>query len=73
MQNTFANECFIDEIAAKMNADPLEFRVKFTDPADKRGLEVLDRLAKLAKWDTRASSPQKSISGNVLKGGAAVT
>jgi nicotinate dehydrogenase subunit B len=67
MQNTFANECFIDEIATAVNADPLEFRVKYTDPSDKRGLEVLDRLAKLAKWDTR-SSPQKSISGNIVKG-----
>jgi CO/xanthine dehydrogenase Mo-binding subunit len=67
MQNTFANECFIDEIAAAVNADPLEFRVKYTDPSDKRGLEVLDRLAKLAKWETRAS-PQKNVSGNIVKG-----
>jgi nicotinate dehydrogenase subunit B len=67
MQNTFANECFVDEIAAAINADPLEFRVKHTDPADKRGLEVLDRLAKLANWEKRPS-PQKSIAGNVVKG-----
>ncbi len=67
MQNTFANECFIDEIAAATNADPLEFRVKHTDPADKRGLEVLDRVAKLAKWDPRPS-PQKDISGNIARG-----
>jgi CO/xanthine dehydrogenase Mo-binding subunit len=67
MQNTFANECFVDEIAAAVNADPLEFRVKNTDRADKRGLEVLDRLAKLARWDARAS-PQKSISGNIVNG-----
>jgi CO/xanthine dehydrogenase Mo-binding subunit len=67
MQNTFTNECFVDEIAAAVNADPLEFRAKHTDPADKRGLEVLDRLAKLAKWDKRAS-PQRNISGNIVKG-----
>ena len=42
-------------------------RVKYTDPADKRGLEVLDRLAKLAKWEN-AASPQKNIAGNVVKG-----
>ena len=34
--------------------------MKYTDPADKRGLEVLDRLAKLAKWEKRPS-PQKNI------------
>jgi nicotinate dehydrogenase subunit B len=67
MQNTFANECFIDEIAATVNADPLEFRVKYTDPADRRGLEVLDRLARLAKWERRPS-PQKRITDNVVKG-----
>jgi nicotinate dehydrogenase subunit B len=67
MQNTFANECFIDEIAATVVADPIEFRVKYTDPADTRGLEVLDRLAKLAKWEKRGS-PQKNINGNIVKG-----
>jgi CO/xanthine dehydrogenase Mo-binding subunit len=67
MQNTFANECFLDEIAAALNADPLEFRVRYTDPADKRGLEILERLAKLAKWDTRPS-PRKDVSGNIVKG-----
>jgi nicotinate dehydrogenase subunit B len=67
MQNTFANECFVDELAAEVNADPLDFRIKYTDPADKRGLEVLDRLAKLAKWETRAS-PQQGITGNIVRG-----
>ena len=67
MQNTFANECFIDEIAATVVADPIEFRVKYTDPADTRGLEVLDRLAKLAKWEKRGS-PQENINGNIVKG-----
>ena len=43
------------------------FRIKYTDPADKRGLEVLDRLAKLAKCETRAS-PQQGITGNIVRG-----
>jgi nicotinate dehydrogenase subunit B len=67
MQNTFANECFIDELAAMVRADPLEFRAKYLDPADTRGLEVLDRLAKLAKWEKRPS-PQNDISRNVVRG-----
>jgi nicotinate dehydrogenase subunit B len=67
MQNTFANECFVDEIAAAANVDPLEFRVRYSDPADKRGLDILDRLAKLAKWDKRPS-PRKDGSGNIVKG-----
>jgi len=65
MQNTYANECFIDELAAAANMDALEFRKKYLD--DKRGLELLERLAALAKWEKRPS-PQKSASGNVVKG-----
>ena len=65
LQNTFANECFIDELAATANMDPLEFRMKYLD--DKRGLELLKRLAAVTKWETRPS-PQKSASGSVVKG-----
>jgi nicotinate dehydrogenase subunit B len=67
MQNTYANECFLDELAAAANADPIEFRLKYIDPADKRGIETLNRVAALAKWDKRPS-PQRDVSGNVLKG-----
>ena len=67
MQNTYANECFLDELAAAANADPIEFRLKYLDPADKRGIETLNRVATLAKWDKRPS-PQQNISGNVVKG-----
>ena len=55
MQNTWANECFMDELAAAAKADPIEFRRKYIDPNDKRGLEVLDRLVTLAKWEKRSS------------------
>jgi CO/xanthine dehydrogenase Mo-binding subunit len=67
MQNTFANECFLDEIATAANVDPLELRVRYSDPADTRGLDILDRLGKLAKWDKRPS-PRKDASGNIVKG-----
>jgi len=65
MQNTYANECFMDELAAAANMDPLEFHRKYLD--DKRGLELLDRLAAFAKWAKRPS-PQKGSSGSVAKG-----
>jgi nicotinate dehydrogenase subunit B len=67
MQNTYANECFMDELAAVAGEDPVAFRRKVLDPADKRGLEVLDRVAQLAKWESRAS-PKPGMSGDVVTG-----
>jgi CO/xanthine dehydrogenase Mo-binding subunit len=67
MQNTYANECFMDELAAAAGEDPIAFRRKVLDPADKRGLEVLDRVAQLAKWESRAS-PKPGESGDVATG-----
>ena len=46
MQNTFANECFIDELAALVGADPLDFRLKYLDRI--RAAPSFWRLATLA-------------------------
>jgi CO/xanthine dehydrogenase Mo-binding subunit len=67
MQNTFANECFMDELAAAAGADPIEFRRKYLDANDTRGLEVLDRVAALAKWETRPS-PKSAPTSDIVAG-----
>ncbi|WP_369721913.1 molybdopterin cofactor-binding domain-containing protein [Bradyrhizobium sp. LLZ17] len=51
LQNTFANESFLDEIAASVGADPLDIRLQHLE--DARGKELLERLAKLSKWRER--------------------
>ena len=51
MQNTFANESFLDEIAAQTGVDPLVLRLQYLD--DPRGREVLQRLADLSGWRNR--------------------
>ena len=65
MQNTYANESFVDELAAAAKVDPIAFRKKYLD--DKRGLELIDRLVALSKWEARPAA-QQVASGNVLKG-----
>src|SRR5438477_4565858 len=51
MQNTFANECFMDELAAAAGADPFEFRLRHL--ADPRGIAVLRAAALRGGWRPR--------------------
>ncbi|MDA3859348.1 MAG: molybdopterin-dependent oxidoreductase [Roseovarius sp.] len=67
MQNTFANESFLDEIAAELGVDPLAYRRGLIDPSDSRGLEVLDRLKEFSKWEERPS-PRSQQGETVLIG-----
>ena len=64
MQNTFANESFVDELAVTVGADPLEFRLRHLD--DPRGAELLRRLATLSGWTPRTSTARQA--GTVLRG-----
>ena len=60
MQNTYVNECFIDEIAAAVGADPVEYRLRHLK--DERGAECIRACAKLAGWQPRPS-PSRSANG----------
>jgi CO/xanthine dehydrogenase Mo-binding subunit len=66
MQNTFANECFIDELAAAAGADPVEFRLRHLK--DDRGAECLRKCAELAKWDPRPSPAKQNSGSDRLRG-----
>lgn len=48
--NTFANESFMDELAAAAGRDPIEFRLGLLD--DPRARAVLEVVAREAKWDS---------------------
>jgi CO/xanthine dehydrogenase Mo-binding subunit len=53
LQNTFAHESFMDEIAAQMKADPVEYRLHHL--SDPRLSDVVKAAAKAANWDSRPS------------------
>ena len=52
-QITFAQEAFVDEIAARAGQDPLAFRLQHL--SDQRAIAVLQAAAKAAGWDARPS------------------
>jgi len=53
LQNTFAHESFMDELAARAKADPVEFRLRHL--RNERVIGVLTSAAKAAKWEARPS------------------
>ena len=61
----FASESFIDEVAAAVNADPIEFRLRHIK--EPRDVAVIKAAAETAKWETRAS-PRRDQSGNKVSG-----
>jgi CO/xanthine dehydrogenase Mo-binding subunit len=65
LQNTFAHESFMDEIAASVKADPVEYRLRHL--RDPRLIEVVRTAAKSAGWQARPS-PRRDAGGPSLKG-----
>jgi CO/xanthine dehydrogenase Mo-binding subunit len=50
LANTFANESFMDELAAAAEVDALAFRLRHLD--DPRGREALETVAEAAEWNS---------------------
>ena len=61
----FASESFIDEVAAALNVDPIEFRLRHIK--DPRDLALIKAAAEKANWQTRAS-PRRDQSGSKVQG-----
>ncbi len=51
IENSFANESFMDELAAHAQQDPAEFRLKHLK--DPRGVAIIQAALKLAGWTPR--------------------
>jgi len=66
VENSFANEGFVDELAAAAGADPAEFRLKHLK--DPRAEAVIRAAMKLAGWKTRVGPNPEAGSGNIARG-----
>ena len=66
IQNTFANECFMDELCALAKADPVAFRLQHL--ADARVTGVVQAVAKASKWTERPFRPPSSAQTGTVSG-----
>jgi CO/xanthine dehydrogenase Mo-binding subunit len=66
VQNTFANESFMDEVAAAITADPVQYRLRHL--SDQRLITVLNAAANAANWDTRPSPKPGNPKTGVVTG-----
>jgi CO/xanthine dehydrogenase Mo-binding subunit len=70
LQNTFAHECCLDEVAAHVQADPVAYRLRHL--RDRRLIEVVQAVATAAAWEARPSpQPQRRSTGLVRGRGMA--
>jgi CO/xanthine dehydrogenase Mo-binding subunit len=61
IQNTFAHECFMDELCARVKADPVAFRLQHL--SEKRVMDCVKAAADAAKWESRPSPKTNAASG----------
>jgi nicotinate dehydrogenase subunit B len=66
IQNTFAHECFMDEISARANVDPVAFRLQHL--SEKRIIDVLKSAAEAANWEKRPSPKTNVVRTGTVSG-----
>jgi CO/xanthine dehydrogenase Mo-binding subunit len=66
IENSFANESFMDELAAAVKVDPAEYRLRYLK--DQRAIDVVQAAMKLANWQARPGPNPDAGRGPVVKG-----
>ncbi len=66
MQNTFANESFIDELAHSAKLDPFAYRLQYLN--DPRAVECIERVMDIAKWQKGAPNSNPKNKGDIHYG-----
>ncbi len=67
----FASESFLDEIAAELRIDPVEFRLRYLR-GNQRLIEVLQAVVKKARWEKRVSPGPAVAESTAIGRGVAV-
>jgi CO/xanthine dehydrogenase Mo-binding subunit len=66
IQNTFAHECFMDEICARVKADTIAFRLQHL--RETRMIECLKSASQAAKWEKRSSPKPNIVRSGIASG-----
>jgi CO/xanthine dehydrogenase Mo-binding subunit len=70
LQNTFAHECFFDEVAAHVKIDPVAYRLRHL--SDPRLKDVVAAAAKAANWTARPS-PRPNLARTGVAAGRGIS
>lgn len=66
LQNTWAHESFMDELAAHVKADPVAYRLRHL--RDQRLIDVINAAARAARWEPRPSPVPNARRRGVVTG-----
>ena len=66
LPNSFAHECFIDELALEAGVDPIEYRLRFLP--DRRAIDLVKAVAERAGWVPHAGPLSHGRDGARLLG-----
>ncbi|MGE4482241.1 molybdopterin cofactor-binding domain-containing protein [Acidocella sp.] len=66
MPNSFAHDCFIDELAAAAREDPIAYRLKHLP--DERAKDLLTAVAERAGWRPRPGPAKADAQARILRG-----
>jgi nicotinate dehydrogenase subunit B len=65
LPNSFAHECFIDELATQAGVDPVEYRLRYLK--DERAADLVRAVAARVGWKPR-TGPRMQAEGDILRG-----